>query len=269
MTEVFITVKTYPTLSKKYDELVCTAGITDEGNWIRIYPVPFRKLDFDNKYVKYQWLSIPLIRNVEDFRPESYRIENFNAITQKEKIKDWDMRRQIILGKTPIYTNMNTLIEKAKNKELSLATFKPQKITDFIVEATERNWPKDKLELLKAKSQQLSFFQTIDEIKREFSVVNKVPYKFSYQFTDDTGKTRTLMIEGWEIGMLYWNCLKATNNDEKSAIEKIRQKYFGEFLEKDIFLFLGTTKAWHNVAPDPFVIIGIFVPPRQYHKLLF
>jgi len=28
--KIFITVKTYPTLSKKYDELVCTAGILDE-----------------------------------------------------------------------------------------------------------------------------------------------------------------------------------------------------------------------------------------------
>jgi len=39
-------VKTYPTLSKKYDELVCTAGILDNGSWARIYPLPFRKLDF-------------------------------------------------------------------------------------------------------------------------------------------------------------------------------------------------------------------------------
>ena len=35
--KVFITVKTYPTLSKSYDELVCTAGILDDGSWIRVY----------------------------------------------------------------------------------------------------------------------------------------------------------------------------------------------------------------------------------------
>jgi len=33
--KIFITVKTYPTLSKKYDELVCTAGILDDGSWAR------------------------------------------------------------------------------------------------------------------------------------------------------------------------------------------------------------------------------------------
>jgi len=43
-TKVLIAVKTYPTLSEKYDELVCTAGFKEDGTWIRIYPVPFRKL---------------------------------------------------------------------------------------------------------------------------------------------------------------------------------------------------------------------------------
>ncbi len=43
LTKVLITVKTYPTLSAKYDELVCTAGFREDGTWIRLYPVPFRK----------------------------------------------------------------------------------------------------------------------------------------------------------------------------------------------------------------------------------
>jgi len=47
--KVFITVKTYPTLSTKYDELVCTAGILDDGSWVRIYPLPFRKLGFEDR----------------------------------------------------------------------------------------------------------------------------------------------------------------------------------------------------------------------------
>ena len=37
-TRVLIAVKTYPTLSEKYDELVCTAGFLEDGTWIRIYP---------------------------------------------------------------------------------------------------------------------------------------------------------------------------------------------------------------------------------------
>ena len=42
---ILITVKTYPTLSRKYGETVCTAGLREDGSWVRMYPVPFRRLD--------------------------------------------------------------------------------------------------------------------------------------------------------------------------------------------------------------------------------
>ncbi len=49
---VLITVKTYPTPSTRYIELVCTAGVREDGPWIRIYPAPFRFLK--TQYKKYQ-----------------------------------------------------------------------------------------------------------------------------------------------------------------------------------------------------------------------
>ncbi len=52
-TKVLIAVKTYPTLSRKYTELVCTAGFRDDGSWIRIYPSPFRFLATDQRYRKH------------------------------------------------------------------------------------------------------------------------------------------------------------------------------------------------------------------------
>ncbi|MDF1814754.1 MAG: hypothetical protein P1V20_21290, partial [Verrucomicrobiales bacterium] len=45
---ILITVKTYPTLSTKYAELVCTAGVNENGEWRRIYPIQFRQLADDS-----------------------------------------------------------------------------------------------------------------------------------------------------------------------------------------------------------------------------
>ena len=70
-----------------------------------------------------------------------------------------------------------------------------------------------------------------------------------------------MMIEDWEIGMLYFNCLRRAKGDEKVAIAKVKQKYLDEFDKKDLHFFLGTTKQFHNVAPNPFIIIGVFYPP--------
>lgn len=82
--KILITIKTYPSISVEHnDELVCTAGIDKEGNWIRIYPVPFRKLDYNSQYRKYQWIEIDLVRNKHDFRPETFRPKN---IDQKDFI---------------------------------------------------------------------------------------------------------------------------------------------------------------------------------------
>jgi hypothetical protein len=73
LAKVLIAVKTYPTISTKYEELVCTAGFKEDGTWIRIYPVQFRKKAYSEQYSKYQWIELDLVKNKSDIRPESYR----------------------------------------------------------------------------------------------------------------------------------------------------------------------------------------------------
>jgi hypothetical protein len=72
--KVLITVKTYPIPSAKYDELVCTAGVTESGDFIRLYPVNFRDLPFSQQYKKYQWIEVVAEKHRgRDVRKESYR----------------------------------------------------------------------------------------------------------------------------------------------------------------------------------------------------
>lgn len=269
---VLIVVKTYPTISKKYDELVCTAGVLENGSWVRIYPIPFRKLDYGNQYKKYQWIEVPIEKNTSDVRPESYQITDVSKIKILHTIgtsKNWSERRKILLDNQRVFTNLGNLISRANKNELSLAIFKPTKIIDFIWEPTDREWSKEKMDLLKAKSKQMSFFQTPEEIEDAFSVVPKLPYRFSYKFVDDVKTESTLMIEDWEIGMLYWHCLRECKNDEDLALKKVKQKFFNEFLKKDLFLFLGTLKQYHGWAKNPFVIVGVFYPPFKQQEDLF
>ena len=259
---IYIVVKTYPTISKEYSELVCTAGILEDGSWIRLYPVPFRKLEIDQEYPKYTWIEIDAVRNTTDFRPETYR-PDLSTIVVEAKLKkaDWDERRRIVFQNKKIYTNLQELIDKAKSDGTSLAVFKPAKVLDFTIEEVERDWDPNKLAILKDLSQQLNLFQTPEEIEEEFKVVHKVPYKFSYKFEDDFGKQSTMMIEDWEIGMLYFNCLSRAGGDESKATAKVKEKYLDSFLKRDLYFFLGTTKQFHNVAPNPFIIVGVFYPP--------
>jgi hypothetical protein len=72
--KVFITVKTYPTLSRKHGELVCTAGVREDGSWMRLYPIPFRLLDYKDRYQKFDWIETRLVRNTKDPRPETFHL---------------------------------------------------------------------------------------------------------------------------------------------------------------------------------------------------
>ncbi len=181
----------------------------------------------------------------------------------------WAERKRIICEKNKTHDDLTALIELANSNQLSLALFKPSKILEFQIEEVDREWSADKLRDLAAKASQLSLFQNEAEVKREFQAVAKLPYKLSYRFEDSKGRQSTMMIEDWEIGALYWNCLARCEGDEAKALSMVRQKYMDDFSKLDVHLILGTTKKYHGWASNPFVIIGVFYPPHSDQGLLF
>lgn len=271
-TKVLITVKTYPTISIKYDELVCTAGFLEDGTWIRIYPIQFRKKSFEEQYKKYDWIEIDLVKNNSDFRKESFRPISYDSeikfIEHLNTNNNWLLRKRIVL-KNKFYTDIDELILEAKDKNIktSLAVFKPTEIIEFIYEKVEREWDKEKLKKLKLDRSSNLFATEKEDL---FEVVKKLPYKFSYIFIDSKGKKSTLMIEDWEIGQLYWNCLKKHQENENKALEDVKKKYFDDFAKtKDLYFFLGTSKKFHFIGKNPFMIIGTFHPKQDSQIYLF
>lgn len=261
---VLITVKAYPLPSRTYDELVCTAGITEDGDWIRIYPVPFRFLKDEGQYKKYQWVELDLQPREDDFRPESYSpvdtgLKDIEIIENVDTKSYWWKRKQLVLKTGPkVYTSLSELIEDSKEPQnVSLATFKPTNITGFEWEE-EREWN----ERFQKNIQQQDLFDERGG-RGATDTVRKLPYKFFYRIEDENGKPSRMMIEDWEIGALYWNCLRRADGDESKALQKVQEKYLDLFTKKhDIYLFLGTTKQYHiRRAKNPFVIIGVFYPP--------
>lgn len=273
-TKVLITVATYPLPSRSYDELVCTAGILETGEWIRIYPVPLKFLtglrkDGKIESFKYNWIELDLNKRNDDFRPESHSPVNYDfkdvEIFRKIDTKNnWAERKKFCTAK--VYINLSQLIEDSKAPtNISLATFKPTKIIDFIIEAEEnREWKDEWKELRKQGD-------LFEQDRNPEITIPKLPYKFYYRFEDCEGRISRLMIEDWEIGALYWNCLKSTEGNEAEALKKVREQYEKNFIQsKDLYFFLGTTREWHmRRAKNPFVIIGIFYPKKEIQFSLF
>jgi len=237
-----------------------------------LYPIPFRKLDYEKRYKKFCWVEADIERNLTDKRPESYKIKNHNTITIKDEIPtdhegSWHLRRKALLKN--VYINKARLIKDAYNphKYTSLAIFHPAEITNFKIEPVEREWSKRKLEAIQAHAQQIDLFSGV---KKPFDIVNKIPYAFSYEFLDDEKRKSTLQIIDWEIGALYWNCLERASGNEQKACDDVRKKYWYDFVKrKDVYLILGTTLEYHSKnALNPFLIIGVFPPKHEVQMAL-
>ena len=268
---ILVTVKTYPTLSRTYGETVCTAGIREDGTWVRLYPVPFRRLNESEQYSKYDWIECRLVHRTADPRPESFGPADPSELTPVGHIDTsdkWRERRRLLLQTAQVYDRLDRLIEGAKSNTLSLAVFKPTKVTDFIWEEEDRNWNQKRLHQMRALHSQLALFED-NSWRQTFQLIPKLPYSFSYRFEDSTGKRSELQVLDWEAGALYWNCLKSTEGDEDAALAKVKNKYFDTFLETDLHFFLGTTQQFHQVAPNPWVIVGVFPIPDDLQQRLF
>ncbi len=256
---ILITVKTYPTISETLrDEIVCTAGLNEDGEWIRLYPIPFRSLDYVSQYKKYDWIEVDVKKHKSDWRHESYSPVNLKThpiriIGHLDTKHDWKKRKNLALRK--IYTDLAELIDDSKEtgNKISLTTFKPTSIDDFICTPVTREWEPKKIAWL----QQQNLFEDVSQKK----IIRKIPYKFSYKFRDINNRESTLMIEDWELGQLFWKQLARKGNEEEARLD-VKKKYFNQLTKKDLHFFLGTNYVHHSKsAKNPFIIVGLFYPP--------
>jgi len=203
--KILLTVTTYPLPSRSYDELVCTAGLLEDGSWIRIYPIPLsflRELKHAGivKDTKYTWIELDLEKRPDDFRPEShspkdYQFKDMHIGEHLDTGTNWAERKKYCLQN--VYTNLTQLIDDSKApNNTSLATFKPTEITGFEIEKDTDDWKP----VWKALQQQLTLFGETGEPRK---VVPKVPYKFYYRFIDDQGKKSAID----DRGLGNWDAL--------------------------------------------------------------
>lgn len=254
--KVLITVKTYPIPSKKYDELVCTAGVTRTGEFVRLYPINFRDLPFEQQYKKYQWIAVVAEKHKgRDVRKESYRPHSDSIQILGEPIPstraNWAERARYALAKKA--RSMEDLYDQQAVDRTSLGVFKPKKVHDLIVTPDDPEWPPKFLNALRQ--------QRLFEYRKETLLPpRKIPFKFHYRFERDDPRCKghhQMMIADWEVGALFWKLMdKGASHDEAAAA--VRQKFLGELCspDKDTYFFVGTILS----HPNTWVMIGVFYP---------
>lgn len=267
--EILVTVKTAPTASRSYFETVCTAGVTKEGELIRIYPVEFRMLDGEKRYRKYDWISVDVEpRDAKsDIRKESHRCDSgsIRILGNVPVGVDWDERRKLCIDSQKVYTRISELVTDSdigKPGFISLAVFKPKLIRKVLVE--DRNIEDDV-----QRQQEIKQLREMDmfngEDYRAFCQARPMDAIFRYEFLDDDDTVHRYMIEDWELYELY----RAYQNKQQ-ACQNVKKKYESFINNNDVYFFLGTRLQDHRKnRPGAWSIIGVFYPPKNHQLTLF
>lgn len=260
---VLITIKTYPIPSKKYEELVCTAGVKEDGEFVRLYPINFRELDYAKQYQKYQWMEVKASKHTgRDARKESYRPDSASIRMIGEPLGTdrgtWKARAAYALAKKS--KSMEDLKAKQRSENASLGVFKPKEVYDLLVKPDSPEWRESFLAALRQE-------KLFDERTATREPPRKVPWKFQYKFRcdDERCNGHEMMIEDWEVGALYWRCIDGGATPGEAA-QQVRNKFFAEICapDKDTHFFTGTVLEYGT-----WVIVGTFWPKKTIQSSLF
>ena len=245
---VLVTVRTYPVPAAKGAEVSCTAGITADRGWIRLFPIPYRHLERASKFSKYDWIDVD-VRGSSDTRPESYKVnpDSIHVISKVPPDQGWNTRKNLIF---PL--RQRSLCELKRQRDSqgfpTLGIFKPKDIQKLIVEADPPVWTEKQI----AQLHQMTLWD-----RKPLVDLEKLPHRFLYQFTCDDSDCsgHRMSCTDWEMAQSY----RIWRDQYGSAWEdKFRQKYADwMFNERDTHFYVGTM---HH-RPSQWIIVGLFYPP--------
>ena len=232
-------------------EVSCAAAITENGQWLRLFPVPWRFLDEDQRFRKYQWVDVSVIKAAKDPRPESYRLKQDGIKILSgplSKKNAWQAEKDIVL---PLRAHCLCCLVKERdaNKYPTPGIFRPRSIDRLVITSEDPNWSESQLGLLR----QGNLFAAAPKQELE-----KIPFKFQYEFhcEDNDCNGHKIICTDWELGQTYrsWRTKYGAGWEAK-----FRQRYETEMIKRnDTHFYVGTM----NGHPHVWIIAGLFYPPR-------
>lgn len=250
-----ILVRTYPVPAKSGVEVSCTAAVDEEGNWLRLFPIPYRFLGQDQRFRKYQWIEVDITK-ASDARPESFKIRpgSVKIVSgQLPTTNDWKARKEYVL---PLRSHCMCCLQRTLETDgkPTLGVFRPKSIKRLVISPAATTWSQSQLEILR---QGLLFEEAPTE------ELEKVPFTFYYEFSCDEADCpgHRLSCTDWEMGQ-SWRSWRDKYGEEGWE-EKFRQTYESDMINRfDTHFYVGTV----HRHPRSWIIVGLFYPPAEVHE---
>ncbi len=234
--EAFILIKASPQFGKNHGETVCCAGVSINGQWLRLYPITFRTLDQASQFGRWDRIRFRCHRPPNDLRPESRRVDH-QSIEIIGKLKSSE--RQKFLTSLEV-----TSLSAVKAKGQSLALLRPRDPV-FVIERKNDKEIDEERRRNRSFASQPDLFNT-----RKLIPLEPCPYRFKYRYATDDGN-REGTCQDWETDATFFNLSKQYG--EVKALEHMQRVFGEEYPEKGMAFAMGT----HSQYPETWLINGV------------
>lgn len=251
---VLIWGKTYPELSTRYAETVCTAGVRQDGRPIRLYPVPLRYLDTQRQYALWDWVDVQISKAADDSRPESYKVRT-DSIAPAGHIdpddSEWAERRAMIFRDPSWhFSDVGALKEAERASGRSLGLVRPGSIERVYAQRKPADAEREYEEKMNQIQAQRDLF--LPEYKtlafRRYDI--KLQWRCEQRCPECTNGPHDMQVLDWGLIELA----RKNGWDWDSACDRLRT--ICDQRAYDFRLFLGNMKA----HPTAFTIVGLWYP---------
>lgn len=252
--ELLILAKTYPNPSAKYREITCVAAINRDRQLRRLFPLPFRYLQGEKKFQKWEWITARISKATKDHRAESHTIDSDSIVRRGVISTDNDWRERINWTAGHLYASPDALEATRQSAGVTLGFVKPKQLLELeITKSDQPDWTEGE----KQKLMQEWLFDS-KEVEDKI-LLRKVPFDFHYRYECEVdGETKVFRhkVTDWEAGALYWNCRRIAGDGWEKPFRARMEEEFSA--KKDVFLLLGTMHRF----PDKWLIVSLYYPPK-------
>jgi hypothetical protein len=254
--------KTYPELSTRHTETVCTAGVVESGSPIRLYPVSFRYLEESQRYKLYDVVEARVRRNLSDPRPESHKVDlrSLRIVDHIEPDRDrWFARRQWIDRNQSAWhcDSVDVVLRRQAEGYQSMALVSVGGVEDCYLAARTA----EQREKFESKSDALS--SQSDLFSRDKKQLDFIPYEIRMKWRCADGCARC-RVNPHDMSVLDWGLVQLGRRDgwEKAAA---RLASIAQTDQHEFKVFLGNFFTHQKT----FGIIGLWFPKITSQGSLF
>lgn len=238
-----ILVKAYPQPSRRYEETVCVAAISEDGSeMLRLYPIRYRHLERDRQFDRFDLVELKAERPRDDHRPESRHVfeDSIRIVSRGKHLSD---AARVKLWKPFVAPSLTALHEQNKQTHCSLGIIRPDSGSlKFFVEEENAAAKED-------RAMNLAAFQQVAMFEAPLAKLPKPEYAFGYRFTS-AGVPHRHYVHDWEVQAAY---IAYRRRYGEKALAMLRQEYGERIPTRNPHFIMGTMKA----HPQTFIVIGI------------